>query len=484
MTCLRLNAMAQLCALVMFVACGSSNGHGGLASGSDAAVGGSGAVIGSSSLGGASAAGNGTANGTNTNGGLPGNGTSNSGQTTAGTGSSATDGAGGDGNTQGGDGSSLSSVGGSGLAGFGGGSTVDVKVTGGSGNSVDVSTGGSGNSVDVATGGSGWTIDIATGGGASIDIATGGGASIDKATGGGSSIDKATGGGSSIDLGTGGGTSVDIPNCIKTDLNNVNVYVITDVTNKANVASDCEGNMYVGGTFYSAVGYSIGGVNLVTGDKCSQYSFVAAGDVSGAMVNNGKAAAAGTVTNSQAGCGGFPRMTKAQLPVNFDSLSAKFQNLSVALAKLPSSPGTSVTRNAGGALVLKGTDPVQNVFNIDGSQLGSLTLDVPLTSVVIVNVAGTTISWPGGGMTLPGATGGVNGDYLFSSNVLWNFPSATKFYMNGLAIHGTVLAPLATFDASGSGHVAGQVIVYAMTGLAIEFHPYYFMACITWPKAG
>ena len=127
---------------------------------------------------------------------------------------------------------------------------------------------------------------------------------------------------------------------------------------------------------------------------------------------------------------------------------------------------------------------MQNVFNIDGSQLGTLTIDVPLTSIVIVNVTGTAINWPGGAMTLPGDRGGVNGDYLFASNVIWNFPQATTFYMNGLAIDGTILAPWATFDASGAGHVAGQVIVYAMTtGLSIEFHPYYFSACITWPKA-
>jgi len=84
---------------------------------------------------------------------------------------------------------------------------------------------------------------------------------------------------------------------------------------------------------------------------------------------------------------------------------------------------------------------------------------------------------------MPGARGGINNDYLFASNVIWNFPQATKFYMDGLAIDGTVLAPFATFEATGAGHIAGQVIVYAMNGLTIEFHPYYFSACVTWPKA-
>jgi len=471
MTRARLNLVTQLCVLVITVACGSPNKGGAPGSADTATVGGQVA---------ASMGGNGSANGTNPSaaGALGNGGVNSSAVSASGTGSFGTATDGGNGDSAGG----ASNNGGGAPSASGGALTVDVKITGGTGSSVDVTTGGNGSSVDLVTGGS-WSIDVATGGGNSVDVATGGGNSVDRATGGGNSIDKATGGGSSVDLGTGGGTSVDVPSCIKTDLNNVNVYVITDVTNMSTTASDCEGNMYVGGNFYSAVGYSIGGKNLVTGDACTQYSFVDAGNVSGAMVNNGKAAVAGTIANSQAGCGGIARLAKSQLPVDFATLSAKFQKLSTALAQLPTTASATVTRDAGGALVLKATDPVQNVFNIDASQIGTLTLDVPLTSVVIINVTGTDISWPGGSMKLPGATGGVNGDYLFSSNVIWNFPQATKFYMNGLAIHGTVLAPFATFDASGSGHVAGQVIVYAMTGLAIEFHPYYFSACITWPKA-
>ena len=373
-----------------------------------------------------------------------------------------------------------SSAGGYGL---GGGSSQDVLTTGGSGNTTDVALGGSGNTVDVATGG-GFTIDTATGGSSSIDVATGGGATIDVGTGGGSTVDLGTGGGSTVDLGTGGGSSTDYPNCIKTDLNNINVYVITDLNNQGSAVSDSEGSMYVGGNFYSQTGYAIGTRNVAVGDPCAQYSLVVGGNVSGAMVTNGKAVAAGTVSNSSdTACGGVLRVAKSQLPVDFAALATKFQNLSTALAQLPTTPGATVMRNAGGALVLTGTDPVQNVFNIDGSQLGATIVDVPQSSIVIVNVAGTNVSWPGGGLTMPGARGGINNDYLFASNVIWNFPQATKFYMDGLAIDGTVLAPFATFEATGAGHIAGQVIVYAMNGLTIEFHPYYFSACVTWPKA-
>jgi choice-of-anchor A domain-containing protein len=482
MTRVGLNWATQIAALALALACGSSKGNDvGPDNSSSASVGGQAPSIG----------GNGSSNGGGSDKGgsvsSAGSAASANAGNASGTGSSGNTTDGGSGNG-GGDGSvgGNGSVGGdnNGLGGdgFGGGSSQDVKLTGGSGNTTDVASGGNGNTVDVATGG-GFTIDRASGGGSSIDIATGGGHTIDVTTGGGSSIDVTTGGGTSVDVGTGGGTSTDYPSCIYTDLNSVNVYVITDLTNTGTSVSDCEGNMYVGGNFNSSTGYSIGGVNGVTGDPCAQYSLVVGGNVNGAMVNNGKAVAAGTISNSSANkCGGVVRVPKSQLPVDFAALSSKFQNLSLALAKLPTTAGATATRNAGGALVLKGTDPVQNVFNIDGSQLGTYSVDVPLSSIVIVNVAGTAISWPGGGVTMPGPTGGANGDYLFAANVIWNFPQATSFYMNGLAIDGTVLAPFATFDCTGGGHIAGQVIVYAMNGLSIEFHPYYFSACVKWPK--
>ncbi len=480
MTRVCLNWATQITVLALALACGSSKGNDvGPDNSSSANLGGQASSTGGngSNNGGVSGKG-GTVSAASGNGNA---GDNSQAGNASGTGSSGntTDGGSGNGGGDGSVGGDNNGVGGDGL---GGGSSQDVKVTGGSGNTTDVASGGNGNTVDVASGG-GFTIDQASGGGSSIDIATGGGHTIDIATGGGSSIDVTTGGGTSVDINTGGGTSTDYPSCIKTDLNSVNVYVITDLTNTGSSVSDCEGNMYVGGNFNSTTGYSIGGKNGVTGDPCAQYSLVVGGSVNGAMVNNGKAVAAGTISNSSDNqCGGVVRVPTSQLPVDFASLSSKFQNLSLALAQLPTTAGATATRNAGGALVLKGTDPVQNVFNIDGSQLGAYVVDVPQTSIVIVNVTGTSINWPGGGVTMPGPTGGVNGDFLFASNVIWNFPQATSFYMNGLAIDGTVLAPFATFDCTGAGHIAGQVIVYAMNGLTIEFHPYYFSACVNWPK--
>ena len=53
---------------------------------------------------------------------------------------------------------------------------------------------------------------------------------------------------------------------------------------------------------------------------------------------------------------------------------------------------------------------------------------------------------------------------------------ATSVYMTGIAIEGSVLAPLATLKGDG-GHIAGQVIVQYLTG-GLEYHPYYFAGCL------
>ena len=482
----RLNWVTQISALACLVACGSSGNNaigpgssllaanGGQVTASN--VGGSGAnkgggasTAGVSNQGGANGnAGNGTSgNGTSGNG-TSGNGTSGSG--TAGANSQAGDsGTGSSGSaTDGGSGNAGAGNGGAGVGGDGtaGSSTIDVKITGGTGSTIDANTGGGGSTIDANTGG-GWTIDTGTGGGSTIDLGTGGG----------NTIDLGTGGGGTIDLGTGGSTSTDFPKCIKTDLNGINVYVIKDV-NSPNSGADTEGNMYVGGNFYSASGYSIGKKDGAI--DCTQYSLVVGGTVSGALVYNGKGVAGGTISNStDLDCPPGVVQVKT-LPVDFASLATKVQNLSAAIHTQlgPTAQGT-VSGTAGG-LVLTGIDTVQNVFNITSAQLGTITLKVPTTSIAIINVSGTTINWPGGTVTLPGAIGGPDSDYLFSSNVIWNFYEATSITIGGIAVEGTILAPGATFQ-QGGGHVAGQVIVKYMTGLGTEFHPYYFSACIKFP---
>lgn len=336
------------------------------------------------------------------------------------------------------------------------GGTIDVSVGGGSSFDIQL-TGDTGTSIDVGNGGGGWSLDTPTGGGSSIDIATGGGSSIDLGTGGGSSVDLGTGGGTSIDLATGGAPSIDL-GCKKTDLTSINVYVIKDATP---TGADTEGNMYVGGNL-TASNYSIGKKDTI---DCTQYSLVVRGDVTGALVYGGKAISSGTISNStDQDCG----IIRGAMPVDFDLLENQVNNLSTSLSQLPTNGTIS------GSLNLVGTDPSLNVFNITAAQLNTTQVNVtfPADSSVVVNVSGTSINWVNGSVCLNGnCSDSAQADY-----VLWNFYQATSVYMTGIAIEGSVLAPLATLKGDG-GHIAGQVIVQYLTG-GLEYHPYYFSGCL------
>lgn len=336
---------------------------------------------------------------------------------------------------------------------IGGGSSQDFAPGGGS--SIDVGSGG-GSSIDFATGGA-WTIDVPTGGGSSIDIVTGGGSSVDMSTGGGSSVDMPTGGGTSIDLATGGAPSIDL-GCQTTTLTNINVYVIKDATP---TGADSEGNMYVGGNLTTS-SYSIGKKDII---DCTQYALVVRGDITGALVYGGKAISGGTVADSIDQDCGFVR---GVMPVDFDLLENQVNNLSTSLAALPTNGTIS------GALMLTGTNATLNVFNITAAQLNTTQVNVnfPAGSSVVVNVSGTSISWVNGSVCLNGqCSDSSQADY-----VLWNMYEATSVYMTGIAIEGSVLAPLATLKGDG-GHISGQIIVKYLTG-GLEYHPYYFAGCL------
>ena len=461
MTRLRLNWVTQISVLSLIVACGSS-GSGAGGSVNTASVGGQdGSEVGGSAYqfgGNSGTAGSPTNGGANSNGG---DGTSNTagsnsqaGNTSAmGSGSSVTDG----GNGLGGDG-----YGGNGSA-TGGVGSVDVKLTGGTGSSSDFGSGG------------GSSLDFGTGGGYSIDKATGGGASIDKATGGGASIDKATGGGSSIDLGTGGGSSID-HGCFVTTLSDINVYVIKDASPSG---ADTEGKLYVGGNL-TTNGYSVGA--KATGD-CTKYSLVVGGNVSltGGSFRAGKAVYAGTSGTASAtnfDCGGLTRGK----PIDFPALEAEVEDLSLKLSQLPVTDCTVTV--SGSNVTITAKNKVFSVCNLDASllptaggvaQLAGVTMTFPAGSSVAVNVSGTAINWAGAAVCLNGQCA----DSAQANSVVWNLYEATSLTASGIAIEGSVLAPLATLDGSG-GHIAGQLIVKYLKG-GLEYHPYMFNGCITWP---
>ena len=121
------------------------------------------------------------------------------------------------------------------------------------------------------------------------------------------------------------------------------------------------------------------------------------------------------------------------------------------------------------------TDSELNTCKLDASDLSevvTVNVNFPPNASVVVNVTGATVNWTSGVVCLNGqCNDGYQSDF-----VLWNFYQATSLWISGMALEGSILAPLATLDGSG-GHIAGQVIVQNLTG-GLEYHPYLFAGCI------
>ena len=141
------------------------------------------------------------------------------------------------------------------------------------------------------------------------------------------------------------------------------------------------------------------------------------------------------------------------VPIDFEKAEAKLLTVSSQLANRE----TNGTYEAQwGGLKLTGTDPLFNVFEINGVDLSNandMNISVPVGSVVIVNVTGDNISWSGGLS--------VNGTDI--SNVLYNFNEATNLTISGIDVRGSVLAPKAHVSFI-AGVINGQMICQYLGG--------------------
>lgn len=226
-----------------------------------------------------------------------------------------------------------------------------------------------------------------------------------------------------------------------------NVFVFENLTQPS---ADTQGKMAVGGDAYLA-NYSVGdllppnsGNVLVVGGKLTF--------ISGA-VNNGSVVYGGSTNLPQVSVSITGGTLIHGHPIDFAAARTYLQNLSMTLSGYTAN-GTVASQ--WGTLTLTGTDPFMNVFKVSGSDLSNthnLVVNAPGGSVVIVNVSGQNIAWMGG-MSVNGPA---------ASNVLFNFYQALTLKIQGIAIIGTVLAPLAALDFP-AGLITGQVIVRCMTG--------------------
>jgi choice-of-anchor A domain-containing protein len=239
--------------------------------------------------------------------------------------------------------------------------------------------------------------------------------------------------------------------CIEVDLNDYNLFVLEDYT----LGTDVEGKVAAGGNI-SLNNFSVG---LRVPNSSTAHTLVAGGDLTltnggvwGDAWFGGSYSTDGTVV--------FPRGNTASqgTPIDFSARGAELRALSAQLGGLTAN-GTTTLEPWGGVM-LRGTDPSVNVFQVNASAFSGATLlsiDAPAGSRVVINITGSSATFTGFGHSF---SGGID-----QHGVLFNFVDATAINAHGYGFWGTVLAPYADVTFS-NGSFDGGIYARSMTGNA------------------
>jgi choice-of-anchor A domain-containing protein len=155
----------------------------------------------------------------------------------------------------------------------------------------------------------------------------------------------------------------------------------------------------------------------------------------------------------------YPRGSPAQgAPIDFADRFASLRNLSSRLGRVPANGRT--TREVWGGIMMSGTDPSMNVFDLDASAFSGavyFNIDAPAGSLAVVNIRGASASLARFSMAFSGG--------LDAQSVLYNFVDTTRIDASSIGIRGTVLAPYAhiTFN---DGAWDGGIYAVSLTGNA------------------
>lgn len=179
-----------------------------------------------------------------------------------------------------------------------------------------------------------------------------------------------------------------------------------------------------------------------------------------------------TMTNNN----NVPNQPRREDIIDFNSERNYLYNKTQELNSL-SANGT--VSNYYGQLNLTGYDSNLVVFNVkneDINGINGINIDVPETATVIINIQGKNVSI--GNLAIFYKMGTP------SSNVfrkwLWNFPETENLNFYSIAVKGSILAPHATFNATGSGNIDGTVILnnFYNYNSGFEVHNYTFIGSI------
>jgi choice-of-anchor A domain-containing protein len=228
--------------------------------------------------------------------------------------------------------------------------------------------------------------------------------------------------------------------------------------------------LVVGGTLTYTNG-TVDGGGIAVGGNTNLTNVAVYGNVSDtgalATVNgqiNGTVSAASWNRQNTGGPNGMSgQPTAIASIVDFSSLQSMVTADSVYWGSLTQTGSVNFAYNS---LTLTGTSTGLNVFDITAAQLqsatGGLTISAPNGSTVLVNVSGTSVSFPNTGYHVNGTS---------EQDVVFNFSSATTLSGSG-GFYGSVLAPLANFTFN-NGEIYGNVVVNSMSGSGqTEYAPF------------
>lgn len=252
-----------------------------------------------------------------------------------------------------------------------------------------------------------------------------------------------------------------------------NAYVLENMTG---YMSDVEGKLGVGGDLtleHFAIGLLL--------ETDAPYSALVGGNVHirNAGIYNGKLGAKGQINlNETVGfrvngndIGNNP---ERQTSTDFDF----FRTNQILQQKAQSWGQLTATTEVGehyGNLLFS-SDKKFNVFDITVEALSkadkSITYDLPLDSVNIVNVRGSSAHLFNTGFHIAAEGGAKHSDNptdislrhdgRFVENIIYNFVDATELTLNAIGFKGSILAPFA-HTSFFDGHIDGQMIVRSLT---------------------
>jgi choice-of-anchor A domain-containing protein len=238
--------------------------------------------------------------------------------------------------------------------------------------------------------------------------------------------------------------------CLQVQLSDYNLFLLGDY----NLGTDVEGKVAAGGNITMnnfSVGHRLPDSNIAHALVAGGNLNLTNGGVWGDAWHGGDYTPSSSVT--------FVRGTASQgTPIDFAARGAELRNLSSQLAALEAQ-GTTTLEPWGG-IMLRGTDPRVNVFEVPASAFSGATLlsiDAPAGSLAVINIRGASATFTGFGHSF---SGGID-----QHGVLYNFVDTTSINAHGYGFWGTVLAPRAHITFS-NGSFDGGIYAYSLTGNA------------------